>query len=49
MDCVKIVVVSDAHLYLKGFDKVIYKEPDADYYLDLGDNYCGMQQPATRA
>ena len=46
VDSMKIVVTSDAHLYLKGFDKVIYKEPDADYYLDLGDNYCGMQPKA---
>lgn len=43
METVKIVVVSDAHLYLKAFDKVIFKEPNADYYLDLGDNFCGMK------
>ena len=47
METVKIVVVSDAHTYLKGFDQVIYKEPDADYYLDLGDNFCGMQPTDT--
>ncbi len=43
METVKIVVVSDAHTYLKGFGQVIYREADADCYLDLGDNFCGMQ------
>lgn len=41
MKSTKFVIVSDAHKYVKGFEQVVAQEPQADYYLDLGDNFCG--------
>lgn len=40
MEKCKLVIVSDAHNYIEGFDQVFEQDPDADYYLDLGDNFC---------
>ena len=36
----KLVIASDAHNYIEGFDQIVEQEPDGDYYLDLGDNFC---------
>ena len=34
------MIVSDVHNYIEGYAKVLEQDPDADYYLDLGDNFC---------
>ena len=37
----KLVIASDAHGYIHGFDQIRQAEPDGDFFLDLGDNFCG--------
>ena len=37
----KVVVISDIHGYFDGLKQVLKQDPDADMYLDLGDNFCG--------
>ena len=43
MKKVKLVIASDCHQDIYGMDLIVENEKDADYFLDLGDNFCGME------